>query len=312
MDDDLETTRQEWLKEQLAIAHQVVVPPDDWTDDGVIAQDENHRLVSLATRRHDKQRENTSSAALNSQYYGGVDVSFPRDGADPSVAVYVVMDRTTMQVVYQDYEYFDLTMPYIPSFLAFREIEPLQRLIEKQMASAPELTPGAILVDGNGILHPRRAGIACFVGVRSGIPTIGIGKTLYCEGGLSHSLVERGVARALDCARNALPTLAANADSDSNERILFARHPIGARHVPNADDVGGSIDERVCVQSMAPYCRGLAIPLDAQQQTNGDDTGERILACALVGHGGRVSGRGNRCTTIGGTKNALFVTIYCF
>ena len=48
-------------------------------------------------------------------------------------------------------------------------------LIEKQVKEKPQFTPRAILVDGNGIFHPRKAGIACFVGVRTGIPTIGIG-----------------------------------------------------------------------------------------------------------------------------------------
>ena len=50
----------------------------------------------------------------------------------------------------------------------------MQHVIRK----SPDVTPSAILVDGNGVFHPRHAGLACFVGVHNGIPTIGIGKSL--------------------------------------------------------------------------------------------------------------------------------------
>ena len=88
-----------------------------------------------------------------------------------------------MKVVYHDHEFFTLNVPYIPTYLAFREIHPLEKLVHKQVQQRPEITPQAILVDGNGILHPRHAGIACFLGTRTNIPTIGIGKSLLYEGG---------------------------------------------------------------------------------------------------------------------------------
>ena len=40
--------------------------------------------------------------------------------------------------------------------------------------------PDAVLVDGNGILHPRRAGIAACFGLLADVPAVGIGKTLLC------------------------------------------------------------------------------------------------------------------------------------
>lgn len=298
---NLEETRQEWTEEQVAIAKQVVLSTDDWTE-RVVSESERHRLVSLPSIKDNETKHQP-------QYYGGVDVSFPAHESDPSVAVYVVVDAVTMKVVYQDSEYFHLTMLYIPSFLAFREIDPIVRLVEKQRQVAPAVTPTAILVDGNGILHPRRAGIACFVGVRTGgIPTIGIGKTLYCEGGLTHSTVERGVEQALHAARNALPTLAANG-GESNEHILFDKHAIGKpqqEEMIEKDDTDDT-DSRACVQAMEPYCGGLAVPLDVRQDKSDDN--ECILACALVGHGGRVKGRRQQRHERGGTKNAIFVSV---
>merc|ERR1719369_752034 len=72
-----------------------------------------------------------------------------------------------------------MTAPYIPGFLAFREAEFLTALVEEQRRLRPEVTPSTLLVDGNGILHPRKCGIACHIGVDTGIPTVGVAKHLH-------------------------------------------------------------------------------------------------------------------------------------
>lgn len=53
---------------------------------------------------------------------GGVDLSFAR--SDPSIAcaTLVVLDFSTLEVVYEDYASVKLTIPYVPGFLAFREV----------------------------------------------------------------------------------------------------------------------------------------------------------------------------------------------
>ena len=43
----------------------------------------------------------------------------------------------------------------------------------------PESIPHFLMVDGNGILHPRKFGLACHIGVQVGIPTIGVAKNFY-------------------------------------------------------------------------------------------------------------------------------------
>ncbi|WP_118975007.1 deoxyribonuclease V [Taibaiella koreensis] len=61
--------------------------------------------------------------------------------------------------------------PYVPGFLAFREVPALMRALEQM-----PLKPDAIMVDGHGIAHPRRMGIAAHLGSLAGLPTLGCAK----------------------------------------------------------------------------------------------------------------------------------------
>jgi len=64
--------------------------------------------------------------------------------------------------------------PYVPGFLAFREGPVFQEAFRK-IKNKPDVT----LVDGNGIAHPRKMGLASFVGVTLDICTIGCAKTPF-------------------------------------------------------------------------------------------------------------------------------------
>lgn len=65
-------------------------------------------------------------------------------------------------------------LPYVPGFLAFREGPVFQEAF-RRVRNKPDVT----LVDGNGIAHPRRMGLASFVGVTLDICTIGCAKTPF-------------------------------------------------------------------------------------------------------------------------------------
>ncbi|MGD8536415.1 MAG: endonuclease V [Candidatus Aminicenantes bacterium] len=64
--------------------------------------------------------------------------------------------------------------PYIPGFLAFRE-GPVFLVAYRKLKTKPDVT----LVDGNGIAHPRKMGLASYVGVTLDICTIGCAKTPF-------------------------------------------------------------------------------------------------------------------------------------
>jgi deoxyribonuclease V len=68
-----------------------------------------------------------------------------------------------------------IAFPYITGLLSFRELPPLLSVLG-ELSRTPEL----LLVDGQGICHPRRLGLASHLGVASGIASIGAAKSHLC------------------------------------------------------------------------------------------------------------------------------------
>jgi deoxyribonuclease V len=101
----------------------------------------------------------------------GADVGFEEHGTITRAAV-AVLDFPELRLSESRIARQPTEFPYIPGLLSFREIPALVAALEG-LATLPDL----ILVDGQGYAHPRRFGIACHLGVLTGLPTIGVGKT---------------------------------------------------------------------------------------------------------------------------------------
>jgi len=106
---------------------------------------------------------------------GGVDVSY---GNNEAAAACVRVETATGTLLDSCVVHRPAEFPYIPGYLSFRELPALLQLLDT--ASRNGELPEVLFVDGNGILHPRGAGIATHFGVVTGRRTIGIGKKLLC------------------------------------------------------------------------------------------------------------------------------------
>ena len=105
------------------------------------------------------------------RYVAGVDVGFGRDGAVTRAAV-AVLSFPELKPVEHAIVHKRTRFPYVPGYLSFREIPAVFAAL-KQLKLKPDL----LLCDGQGLAHPRRFGLACHLGVLTGIPSIGVAKS---------------------------------------------------------------------------------------------------------------------------------------
>lgn len=109
---------------------------------------------------------------------GGVDLSFIKGDSMSACAQLVVLSYPDLEVLYDDSQMVSLTAPYIAGFLAFRETPFLLEAVQRLEKNQPELMPQVVFVDGNGLFHYREFGLACHLGVQSGLPCVGVAKNL--------------------------------------------------------------------------------------------------------------------------------------
>jgi deoxyinosine 3'endonuclease (endonuclease V) len=109
----------------------------------------------------------------NPETLTGLDVSY-QTGSDRLVAAAVTMHSETGDVLDQAAVAGWATYPYRSGLLALREVPPLLAALDSLRAP-----PDLLLCDGQGILHPRRFGLACHLALATGIPAIGVAKTRF-------------------------------------------------------------------------------------------------------------------------------------
>jgi deoxyribonuclease V len=101
----------------------------------------------------------------------GLDVAYA-EGTDRLAAAVVVLDAGTHAEMDRSVVLGRADFPYLPGLFAFRELPALVDALTTLRA-----TPDLLVCDGHGVAHPRRFGLACHLGVLTGLPTVGVAKT---------------------------------------------------------------------------------------------------------------------------------------
>ena len=126
---------------------------------------------SLTQQQHElRQRLRAEPLPQAPRLIGGCDSSFPTP--DTILSVFVVLEFPSLALVEKVYNHGPVPLPYIPGLLSFREAPNVIQAFAKLTHQ-----PDVVMVDGHGIAHPRRVGIAAHLGVLLDLPTFGVAKS---------------------------------------------------------------------------------------------------------------------------------------
>jgi len=179
----------------------------------------------------------TESEVIKPRLVAGIDISAP-DAQSVARGAVVVLRYPEFSIVEVKVVEGKITFPYIPGLLSFRE-SPLILAACEKLCNVPDL----ILIDGQGIAHPRRLGLASHVGLFLNLPTIGCAKSILCG---QHRLVGE--------------------EADSHAELLDNGELIGAALrtksgvKPIYVSVGHKIDLASALQWVINCCRGYRLP----------------------------------------------------
>lgn len=120
----------------------------------------------------------------------GVDASYHDDKAWAAAASIEVEGLSVREIAVVRVR---VDFPYIPTYLAYRELPAIEDAVRRLTKR-----PDAVMVDGHGRLHPAEFGVACHVGLRLDVPTIGIAKHLLT--GRARANRRRGEAARVEVA----------------------------------------------------------------------------------------------------------------
>jgi deoxyinosine 3'endonuclease (endonuclease V) len=350
-DDRLRSLISSWNEEQHHIASRVVVPPDTSTTSSVIIESDGRdggrfRLMHPPPPPSSTTTTTNDDAKNGTLLVGGVDVHYHDEGDhNMAVAVYVILRydidaRTPPRVVHRSHKWYRPTVPYVPSYLAYRELDPLIELINDHHVDGSnlELVPSVIFVDGNGMWHERMAGLACFVGVKTGLPTAGVGKTFYSlDGVMTKQDVHRRVNDALYSWYDEMKMVYADRD---DERIGKETSSVATNRFlvldtaasnPATPFVGGKglkaklkqdVSVERILEMLHQFAYGIAIPMKKGCATDNYDNNnyycsgndeDETLAYALVGHGGndviRTSSKDSSTRARRGSINPIYISV---
>ncbi|HEX9907814.1 MAG TPA: endonuclease V [Thermoplasmata archaeon] len=175
--------------------------------------DTDHPLAGLRKRQRSLKRHLSTRRSKGIEAVVGIDIAY---NGDHAFVAAVRFDPETGSEVGRSVSRGEAEFPYIPTYLAFREIPLLRSAIDF-------LEPNdVVMYDGNGILHPEGFGIASQIGVVFDIPTIGVAKKLLC-GSVSRQ-VTKGVREIV--SNNRVMGYAISKDSRTKPSYVSVGHRV--------------------------------------------------------------------------------------
>jgi len=171
------------------------------------------------------------------RFIAGVDISASK-AQEMATGAVVVLSYPELRLVETKIVNEKINFPYIPGLLSFRE-SPLVLAACEKLAVTPDL----ILVDGQGVAHPRRMGLASHLGLFLDTPTIGCAKSRLCGNHKVPSVEPSSHAELVD-----------------NAEVIGAvlRTKLGAN--PVYVSVGHKVDLQTAIHWVLECCRGYRIP----------------------------------------------------
>jgi deoxyribonuclease V len=149
------------------------------------------KLASLVSQR--------SEIPERIRYVAGADGAYDDEKLSGAA---VLIEYATFRLIETATARARVTFPYIPGLLSFREGPMVVRVLRKL-----KIKPDICIVDGHGLAHPRRFGLACYVGLVTNLPTIGVAKSRLFGTEVGETLVDaegNAIARILRSNRKSL------------------------------------------------------------------------------------------------------------
>jgi deoxyribonuclease V len=213
----------------IIIIHVIIRQLHDWDLSFAQARQVQAELAGQVSRKRDRRNRFHTVA--------GVDIS-GTDADNMATAAIVVLnyhDRSIIEVVtVQGKPIF----PYVSGFLSFRET-PLILTAFQSLLNIPDI----IMVDGQGIAHPRRFGLASHLGVLLDMPTIGCAKSRLCGN--------------YDVPDN---TAGAYSELVDNDEVIGAVVRTRINVKPVYVSIGHKIDLQSAINCVLECCRGYRLP----------------------------------------------------
>jgi deoxyribonuclease V len=206
---------------------------------------------AIALQKELAGRVDASRPLRQCELIAGADVSYNRFSPIVYAAI-VVLRASDLTIVETQDVVGESRFPYIPGLLTFREAPIVLDAFAKLRHR-----PDVVMVDGQGLAHPRRFGIASHLGLLLGVPTIGCAKTRLI-GEFKEPLKGAGAISPL-----LAPAVAASGETSSEIIGSVVRTKLNTR--PLYISVGHMIDLASAVGLVLASCRGYRIPEPTRQ-----------------------------------------------